>query len=811
MIPVLYESTATTFINNGLGRLSDVISCDVEEERNGKYELVLEYPVGGAHFDEITHSRIIFAIPADGKAPQPFRIYGITIPIDGKITVYAEHVSYQLSHIPVNPFGQQTAVAQALQGLKSNAAETCPFEFWTDKTSTGTFQVKEPKSIRALLGGTQGSILDAFGGGEYEWDGYTVKLYQHRGTDNGVVLRYGKNITDIEQEEAIDSTITGVYPFWKGTVNDQEVLVTLTEKVLHHSSAANYPFQRTATLDCSSQFQNQPTEAQLRSYATSYMNNNGIGVPKVSITVEFQPLWQTEEYKDIANLERVNLCDTVTVLFEKLGITASAKVVRTKYDVLKERYDEIELGDAKTKLADSVKSSIKAEVDANAAQYQRLIDNAKSFLQSELDALEAQISGASDGNIVFTYDANGNRTQILAMDTQDIQTANKILVINYQGIGGYTGGYSSANFQTAITTDGKVVAESITTGTLKAALIMGNVFKLGGSGTGGSGVIEVYNSSDNLIGKWDKNGLSASGDLKIVKDAVSFQVSSATIPYLSYQGSSTGWVDTTITGYGLDLKEQNNNNIRECHLTTNDSGRQYVDYKTTIEDDQWMVDGSGGHANEIIDAKYASNGNTHYLNACSKGHGITWIGLSKISSSNGYLFTFGPKTFGFNFSGKQMNSSGGLGETGLRLSKSDFRVNIGNQAYTNAFIYNGSTVRADNKQLAFVSSSSRRYKHNIKPLSDAHKLLDLPVVEFEWNDDHKLQYEDMRGKTIPGIIAEDVDKIYPAAVIHDPETGEIESWDERRIIPGMLALIQEQDAKIKSLEARLEKLERLLT
>jgi hypothetical protein len=116
-------------------------------------------------------------------------------------------------------------------------------------------------------------------------------------------------------------------------------------------------------------------------------------------------------------------------------------------------------------------------------------------------------------------------------------------------------------------------------------------------------------------------------------------------------------------------------------------------------------------------------------------------------------------------------------------------------------------------EIAKVSSSSRRYKHSIASLSadlDPHKLLDLPIVQFEWNDDHPLQYDDMRGQTIPGIIAEDVEEIYPAATIHDAE-GRVESWDERRLIPGMLALIQEQDKKIKELEARLAKIEEMLT
>ena len=204
MKPILFPPNAVDFTTNGLGVLADSPRCEVTEERNGPYELEMDYPIDGQHFSEITHSAIIYAVPADGKDPQPFRVYDITKPLDGLCTIYAEHISYQLAHIPVTPFGRCTSVASALQGLKTNAAETCPFTFWTDKASTGTFEVKEPVSIREMLGGTRGSILDAFGGGEYEWDGYTVKLYQHRGHDKGVTIRYGRNLTDLKQDEAID-------------------------------------------------------------------------------------------------------------------------------------------------------------------------------------------------------------------------------------------------------------------------------------------------------------------------------------------------------------------------------------------------------------------------------------------------------------------------------------------------------------------------------------------------------------------------------------------------------------------------------
>ena len=269
MKPILFAPTATEFDNNGLGALVDAPRCIVREERNGPYELEMDYPVDGQHFSEIEHSAIIYAIPADGKGAQPYRIYEISKPFDGLCTIYAEHISYQLAHIPVTPFGRVTSVAAALQGLKNNAAESCPYTFWTDKTSAGSFEVTEPKSIRELLGGTQGSILDAFGGGEYEWDKYTVKLHQHRGQDKGVVIKYGRNLTDLKQEEAIDTTITGIYPFWADS--ESGTLVTLPEKVIHSTNANNFPYNRTVVVDASSEFQDEPTVAQLRSFANNYI------------------------------------------------------------------------------------------------------------------------------------------------------------------------------------------------------------------------------------------------------------------------------------------------------------------------------------------------------------------------------------------------------------------------------------------------------------------------------------------------------------------------------------------------------------
>ena len=470
MKPRLYLENETNFESNGLGPLSDALTCTVEENRNGAFELSMEYPVTGVLFDELKHGSIIFAPPNDSSEPQPFRVYGKSTPLSGVVTVRAKHISYQLSHIPVSPFTAGSCAA-ALQGLKTNAVEPCPFDFWTDKETVATFTVKEPASARSLLGGVAGSVLDVYGG-EYEFNRYTVKLHKARGTDSGVVIAYGKNLVDIDQEESIENTITGVYPYYKDT--DGNVL-ELPEKVVSSASAHNFPYPRTVPLDCSQEWQETPSVEQLRAYASAYVEKEGIGVPSVSLKVSFVPLWQTEEYKAIAPAERLNLCDIATVRFEKLGVNARAKVVQTVYDVLAGRYESITLGEASTNLADTIVAQDKA-INAKADT---------SDLEAAAANASAWITGNKGGYVVLRRNADGQPYELLIMDKPTIEEATKVWRFNKSGLGYSSTGYNGT-YGLAMTQDGQIVADYITTGTLSANLLRagvlqdktGKVFKL---------------------------------------------------------------------------------------------------------------------------------------------------------------------------------------------------------------------------------------------------------------------------------------------------------------------------------------------
>lgn len=438
----LYDASETQFTKNGLGSLPDALSCTVTEERNGQYELEMTYPRTGRHWQDLKRQRIIYAKPTPYSDPQPFPIYKITKDIKGTSKIYAEHISYRLSKIPVSPF-TATTCAQALSALKTNAAEACPFNFSTDKQVSSNFEITVPKSIRQVLGGSDDSILEKFKG-EYEFDKFDVKLWTNRGADRGVKIRYGKNMTDFEQEESIENTYTGIYPYWTGTVGDGIPLtITLPEKVLYSSNADLYPHKMTIPVDLTSRFSDldgPPTEEQLRAEAINYINANNIGVPKVSMDVSFVALRQTQEYQNVAPLERVHLCDTVTVEFEKLNVEATAKVIKTVYNVLTDRYDSITVGDAKSNLASTITNQngeIKKATEDITTDYQKKIIEATNALK-----------GAYGGHVVMGTDADGHPNEIFIMDTDDISTAINIIRMNYQGIGfsthGIEGPYSSA-------------------------------------------------------------------------------------------------------------------------------------------------------------------------------------------------------------------------------------------------------------------------------------------------------------------------------------------------------------------------------
>ena len=487
MIPILFAANATSFVTNGIGRLSDAISCTVHEARNGEFELEMEYPVDGAHYADIVHSTIIVAKPSARRSNQAFRVYKITKPMRGTVTVLAQHISYQLSWIPVSPFTAAN-LTNALAYFKSMSAESNPFSFSADFTSDNDFAVPIPTSIRSYMGGRAGSILDIYGG-EWLFDNYAVRLCKARGEDNGYTIQYGKNLTDLTQEESILNTYTGVYPYW----GSEGTTVTLPEKVIHASTASNFPFQRTLVKDFSEKFDGMPTVAQLRNYTNAYIRANGIGIPAVNLSIDFVNLPDTEEYKGmLAGAKNLDLCDTVTVIFAKLGISTKSKVVDIVWNVLKERYDSIQVGTARSSLSGTIEETIKS-VDAAATVSQ---------VAQKIDRATGVLNAGTRGHIVMNRNEAGFANEILALNNDNIASATRVLRINMNGIG--FGDSYSGPFRQAWTIDGH--------------LTLGGV-------NNSIGVFHILDNQGVEIGRWDKDGIwvksgsiDIGGKFKVDKD-----------------------------------------------------------------------------------------------------------------------------------------------------------------------------------------------------------------------------------------------------------------------------------------------------
>lgn len=508
MKPVLFSKTATTFTSNGIGTL-ECISCNVVEERNGIYELALTIAENANHVSEIEMSSIIVAKPSQGGSKQPFRVYKMEKPMNGILAIYAQHISYQLSFIPTMPFSVESSVngaAQTLAGLKANAAETCPFNFSTDVNTVSSYVQTIPASIRSRLGGVQGSVLDRFGG-EYEWDGYDVKLWKNRGlTVPQVSLRYGKNIIDLNQEENIENTITGIVPYWQSSEGD--TTVTLPEKVVDSQYASAYPFKRTVPYDFSQDFENAPTEAQLRTKAQAYVNASGIGIPSVSIKVSFINLSDTEEYKNIAALQQVNLCDNVGVYFEKLGISTTAKVVKTDYNVIAERYNSVEIGSLRSSLAGTI-SDTSGAIENVANNTRNMFKEYNNTVNNLVDNATAWLTNG-DGYVVAHKNQDGSWKELLFLDTADENEAHNVLRVNQNGIGFSSTGIAGPYTQ-AWTLDGKLVIGGTNVPSL-------TVYK-----TGGAKLFEV--TKDGIIWNVTNSEMDIDGNLK----ATSAQLTNATI------------------------------------------------------------------------------------------------------------------------------------------------------------------------------------------------------------------------------------------------------------------------------------------
>ena len=409
--------------SNGIGYIAP-LSGTVTEELNGAYEAEFTVATEERRFGELKVGGILKIVDNEGGSPQMFRIYEISMPMNGRVTVKACHITYDLGKVAVTPFSS-TGAANLCTDIVTNSVNIGDFSMTTDIVNTAsTFTLDVPKYFRECLGGWEGSVLDVFRG-EYEYDNLTVKMLARRGADNGVHVSYGKNLTDFRQDENNENVYTAVlgYAVWNGT--------TYVGNVYHKVVSTN---PKIKIVDFSSNYQGNtaPTVLDLTTFSQSYATANDIEVPKVNFDVKFVPLSQTNEYKNIAPLEQVSLGDTVYVDIPKLNVTASARVVKTVWNITKGRYDSVELGETKSTLSSIIADNETAitEVNTTTTTMQGTVNNLVTGLETAEKWIAYHYRLSGNSTVTFNMNSTGYMAVIFAQRSQ-ASTGEIFLIENY--------------------------------------------------------------------------------------------------------------------------------------------------------------------------------------------------------------------------------------------------------------------------------------------------------------------------------------------------------------------------------------------
>lgn len=477
MIPILYEAKTSDFTGNGTGFLRDATECTVKEVRNGTFELTLKYPENGVYADKLTEDAIIKAKPNNKDNDQLFRIYKSGKTIAGVNTFYAEHISYELNSNPIcQPVIEGKNPQQAIEQVLSQAAVPNNYTAWSDIQTRNSTSVDDVVSVRKMLGGVEGSILDTWGG-EYQFDNFTIKLWKNRGKDTGETIRYGKNLITAEQEKNIANTVTAIFPYArykKDETSEEEILVKLSEGIIKTPNADRYARLKCEPVDFSDKFEDGIviTEDMLRKVATAYAQS-GIDEPSISIKASFQDMNKIKGNENLATFNSIDLCDIVTVIIEKLGIDVKAKVVSYTYNVLKERAESVEIGETRTNLTKQITAESKEQAD-RIIKTATFSEKLEASLKQRIADATAAITGNSGGYVVLYPPENPQ--EIFVMDTPDTKTAKNVWRWNKAGLGHSSNGVNGP-FNVAIQQDGTIIADFIGAGELNGMLIKAATIK----------------------------------------------------------------------------------------------------------------------------------------------------------------------------------------------------------------------------------------------------------------------------------------------------------------------------------------------
>ena len=452
----IYSYDETDFTKNGYGYLTDVLSVEVVEQLNGDYYLNLSYVLNGALSEYLVQDNII-TCKVDGGTYQPFRIKRV-VKTFTTIEVYAQHIFYDLLNNMILDTSPTNLTCQSFGSWilsKTNFATN--FTYYSDISDSASARYVRRNPIECIMGDLENSMLNIFGG-DIERDKFTIKQLSFRGNSNGIKLIIGKNIKDIKVTMDNSSVITRILPLGFDAL-------MLPESYVDSPNINDYLTPRIAKVEFSNiQYDPESTEegiyTNIEDAYTALRNaaeelfDSGVDEPTINVKIDWVELSKTEEYKDYQLIETLHLGDYVTANI--LGLDYGTRVTKITYNPLTDSIDKFEIG--------TIQRNIGNSINANTQRVERI--NPTSLLQAAKDNASSQIKSAMGGYVVKT------QNELYIMDTNDTSTATNVWRWNLNGLGFSSTGVNGT-YQTAMTSDGKIVADFITTGTMSADRITG--------------------------------------------------------------------------------------------------------------------------------------------------------------------------------------------------------------------------------------------------------------------------------------------------------------------------------------------------
>ena len=492
----LFGQTDRLFSSNG-DLIIKPVKATVHKEDNGAFYLDMTTDL--SYVDNLKEGNILYANTPQGD--QAFRVNNVT-KTKSKITVKANHVFYDTKNYLIqDAYVVDKNCNDALDHLNNATEPTSEFTTVSDVTTINSFRCVRKSLYEAIQ-----TVIERWGG-HLVRDNFSIGIRQTIGQDNGVTVMYRKNLKEITCTENWDNVVTKLLPVGRDGLMLPEIYVeSETQYSLPYTKTVTFN-QNVSQEDYTDDDGHLDEEAyhnalivDLRQQAQNYVDVNS--VPQVNYSLK-------------ANLDKItDIGDTVQVIDERLGVNIMTNVIAYDYDCILERYTQVEFGNFKQSLSNLISTVTKSAETMVQESAQVLQITLGEELQQATDRIWSVM-----GNSYVIYDGD----KILVVDSLPKETATNVIMINNGGIGFSQTGINGT-FNSAWTIDGTLNMQNIDVINLTADLIKGGTLKLG-SRENESGVLEIYDDANNLIGLMDKNGLKMygqDGSYVLMNDEVGF-------------------------------------------------------------------------------------------------------------------------------------------------------------------------------------------------------------------------------------------------------------------------------------------------